>query len=172
MHLKDPNTLPYRPCVGIVLLNAEGLIWLGRRFGDDLVQQEYERRWQMPQGGIDEHEDPQAAALRELHEETSVRSVTILGVTKDWICYDLPPEAVGIALKGKFRGQRQKWYAMRFTGQEQEIDLRPHGHKPEFDAWRWASASEVLGLVVGFKRPAYEAVLAEFTHLIRGLTAN
>jgi putative (di)nucleoside polyphosphate hydrolase len=164
MPSKDPNTLPYRPCAGIVLLNAEGRIWLGRRF-DDLVQQETERRWQMPQGGIDEHEDAEAAALRELYEETGVRSVKILAVSRDWIYYDLPPEAVGIALKGKYRGQRQKWFAMRFTGDEREIDLQPPGHKPEFDAWRWATASEVLELIAGFKRAAYEAVLAEFAHL-------
>ena len=166
MPLKDPNTLPYRPSVGIVLLNVEGLIWLGRRFGD-LIQREAEQRWQMPQGGIDKQEDPQAAALRELHEETGVRSVEVLAGTRAWIYYDLPPEAVGIALKGKYRGQRQKWFAMRFTGEEREIDLRPAGHKPEFDAWRWATATEVLGLIVGFKRAAYEAVLAEFAHLVK-----
>ncbi len=85
--------------------------------------------------------------------------------SKDWIHYDLPPESVGIALKGKYRGQRQKWFAMRFTGAEQEIDLQPAGHKPEFDAWRWAPPNEVLELVVDFKRTAYEAVLAEFAHL-------
>ncbi|MGO8954412.1 MAG: RNA pyrophosphohydrolase [Rhodomicrobium sp.] len=164
MPLKDLNSLPYRPCAGIVLLNAEGRIWVGRRF-DDLVQQEAERRWQMPQGGIDEHEDAEAAALRELYEETGVRSVEILAVSQEWIYYDLPPEAVGIALKGKYRGQRQKWFAMRFTGDEGEIDLRAAGHKPEFDAWRWATTSEVLELIVGFKRPAYETVLAEFAHL-------
>ena len=166
MALIDPSTLPYRPCVGIMLLNAGGLIWLGRRC-DELVAQELQNRWQMPQGGIDGHEDPKAAALRELYEETGVRSVEVLGESKDWIPYDLPPEAVGIALKGKYRGQRQKWFAMRFTGVEQEIDLQPAGHKPEFDAWRWASQSEVLELVVGFKRTAYKAVLAEFGHLAR-----
>ncbi len=163
MALIDPNTLPYRPCVGIVLLNAEGLIWLGRR-SEDLVEQELHARWQMPQGGIDKHEDPKAAALRELNEETGIRSVDVLGETREWIYYDLPPEAVGRALKGKFRGQRQKWFAMRFTGREEEIDLEPPGHKPEFDAWRWAVPPEVLELIVGFKRAAYEAVLAEFAH--------
>ncbi len=164
MALKDPQTMPYRPCVGIVLLNAQGLIWLGRRF-DELVQQEIDRRWQMPQGGIDKHEDPETAALRELYEETGVRSVEILAGTRDWVHYDLPPEAVGIALKGKYRGQRQKWYAMRFTGDEREIDLALPGHKPEFDAWRWARGREVLDSIVDFKRSAYEAVLTEFAHL-------
>ena len=128
MSLRDPGTLPYRPCVGIVVLNADGLIGLGRRIGE-LVEQEHQYRWQMPQGGIDGDEDPKAAAYRELYEETGVRSVEVLAETKDWIHYDLPPEAVGIALKGKFRGQRQKWFAMRFTGAEQEIDLQPAGHK-------------------------------------------
>jgi putative (di)nucleoside polyphosphate hydrolase len=164
MALIDPNTLPYRPCVGVVLLNAQGLIWLGRRF-DDLVEQELKARWQMPQGGIDKHEDPKDAALRELYEETGVKSVKLLGETREWIYYDLPPEAVGIALRGKFRGQRQKWFAARFLGPEEEIDLEPEGHKPEFDAWKWASAAEVLESIVDFKRAAYEAVLAEFEHL-------
>ncbi len=161
MPLKDPATLPYRPCAGIVLLNEEGRIFIGRRF-DELVQKEAEKRWQMPQGGIDKNEDPEAAALRELYEETGVRSVKILAEAKEWIYYDLPPEAVGIALKGKYRGQRQKWFAMRFSGDEREIDFGAAGHKPEFDAWRWATAPEVLDLIVGFKRAAYEAVIAEF----------
>lgn len=164
MALIDPNTLPYRPCVGIVLLNAKGLIWLGRRC-DELIEQEMHARWQMPQGGIDEHEDAKAAALRELYEETGVHSVEVLAGTKEWVYYDLPPEAVGTALKGKFRGQRQKWFAMRFSGDEREINLQPDGHKPEFDAWKWASPREVLELIVDFKRAAYQAVLAEFEHL-------
>jgi putative (di)nucleoside polyphosphate hydrolase len=165
MLLSDPDALPYRPCAGIVLLNAEGRIWIGRRF-DELVQQETLKRWQMPQGGIDDGEDPRTAAFRELYEETGVRSAKILAESAGWIDYDLPPEAVGIALKGKYRGQRQKWFAMRFTGDESEIDLRAGGHKPEFDAWRWAAATEVLNLIVAFKRPVYEAVIAEFEPLL------
>jgi putative (di)nucleoside polyphosphate hydrolase len=165
MRLIDPNTLPYRPCVGIVLLNREGLIWIGRRF-DELVLQETLKRWQMPQGGIDDDEDPRDAAFRELYEETGIRSADIIAETDDWIHYDLPLEAVGKALKGKFRGQRQKWFAMRFTGDEQEINLRPDGHNPEFDAWRWASSSEVLDAIVDFKRSAYVTVLAEFVRFL------
>jgi putative (di)nucleoside polyphosphate hydrolase len=165
MPLIDPNTLPYRPCVGIVLLNAEGLIWLGRRSGD-LVTQEVEKRWQMPQGGIDAGEDPKAAALRELYEETGIRNATIIAESQTWIPYDLPPEAVGIAMKGKYRGQKQKWFALRFTGEEREIDLAPEGHSQEFDAWRWATAAEALDEIVGFKRAAYEAVLEEFAPLL------
>ncbi len=126
-----------------------------------------EYRWQMPQGGIDPDEEPRAAALRELYEETGIRSVEVLAETRNWIPYDLPPEFVGTALKGKFRGQRQKWFAMSFTGTDQEIDLQPPGHEQEFDAWRWASASEVLENVVTFKRSAYEAVLAELGHFTR-----
>ena len=165
MSLIDPNTLPYRPCVGIVLLNAEGRVWLGRRF-EDLVSQEYHHRWQMPQGGIDKGEDPKVAAFRELYEETGICSATIIAESKGWIRYDLPPEAVGKALKGKYRGQEQKWFAMRFTGEENEINLQPDGHKPEFDAWRWATASEALREIVGFKRDAYRAVLEEFDALL------
>jgi putative (di)nucleoside polyphosphate hydrolase len=161
MPLIDPNTLPYRPCVGIVLLNGEGKIWIGRRC-QDLISQEWQKSWQMPQGGIDHGEDPRAAAARELFEETGVSSAAIVAESKDWIKYELPPEVLGKAMKGKFRGQRQKWFAMRFTGDEQEIDLNPEGHKPEFDAWRWARAAEVLDEIVEFKHATYTAILAEF----------
>ncbi len=166
MTMIDPATLPYRPCVGIVVLNAEGLIWLGRRVGE-LVEQESACRWQMPQGGIDANEAPRTAAFRELHEETGIRSVEVLAETKGWITYDLPHGFVGVALKGKYRGQRQKWFAMRFTGAEREIDLAPAGHKPEFDAWRWAPAKDVAESIVPFKRASYEQVLAEFNHLVQ-----
>ena len=165
MPLIDPNTLPYRSGVGIVLLNAEGRIWIGRRF-EDLVSQEYQQRWQMPQGGIDKGEDPKIAAFRELYEETGVLSASVIAESKNWIQYDLPPEAVGKAMKGKFRGQKQKWFAMRFVGEEQEINLSPKDHKPEFDAWRWASAHEVVDEIVGFKRNAYRTVLEEFRPLL------
>jgi putative (di)nucleoside polyphosphate hydrolase len=166
MSLLDFNTLPYRPGAGVMLLNARGLIWIGHRCGE-LAPQETLKRWQMPQGGIDKGEEPEMAARRELQEETGIRSVEILGQSKEWIYYDLAPEDLGIALGGKYRGQRQRWFAMRFTGNEQEIDLYAHGHKPEFDAWRWATAGEVLDLVVDFKRPVYEAVMAEFQALVK-----
>jgi putative (di)nucleoside polyphosphate hydrolase len=106
--------------------------------------------------------------MRELYEETGVRSATIIAESRDWIRYDLPPEVVGKAMKGKYRGQEQKWFAMRFTGAGQEINLEPEGHKPEFDAWRWAAASEVLDEIVGFKRAAYQAALEEFAPFLAG----
>ena len=165
MALIDPNTLPYRRGVGIVLLNAEGRIWIGRRF-EDFVTEEHNQRWQMPQGGIDKGEAPAAAAFRELYEETGVSTAKVIAETKDWVRYDLPPEEVGKALKGKFRGQEQKWFSMRFTGEDGQIDLAPEGHKPEFDAWRWATASEVLDEIVAFKRELYRTVLDEFQSLL------
>jgi putative (di)nucleoside polyphosphate hydrolase len=162
----EPGSLPYRQGVGIVLINGSGEIFIGRRC-EDLVSDEVIHRWQMPQGGIDGGEDPATAALRELWEETGVRSVEILAETRDWIAYDLPREAVGIALKGLYRGQRQKWYVMRFTGDESEIDLAPPGGEKEFDAWRWAKASEVKANIVPFKQALYDAVLTEFQDFLR-----
>lgn len=161
----DPNSLPYRSCVGILLLNLEGRIWLGRRF-QDVTSNEVVHPWQMPQGGIRKDEDPKLAALRELYEETGVRTVEIIGQSRDWISYDLPPDAIGKALKGKYRGQRQKWFAMRFLGKDDEINLQPDGYDPEFDAWRWATAKEALAEIVPFKRAAYETVLGDFRHLL------
>jgi putative (di)nucleoside polyphosphate hydrolase len=118
----------------------------------------------MPQGGIDEGEDPYKAALRELHEETSIKSVEKLGEVADWVTYDIPRNIVGAAWKGKYRGQKQKWYALRFTGTDDEIDVENPGggHKPEFIAWRWEKIERLPELVVPFKRPAYEQIVKEF----------
>jgi len=159
--------LPYRPCVGIALLNGAGQVWLGRRrpkwWGDESAY-----IWQMPQGGIDKHEPPESAALRELREETGIRSAVIIGEIDGWLSYDLPDELLGIALKGKYRGQRQRWFAMRFIGSDREIDIRAEGsRKAEFDAWRWAPLAEAPRLIVPFKRHIYERVVAEFAPLIR-----
>ncbi|WP_161912064.1 RNA pyrophosphohydrolase [Methylosinus sp. C49] len=161
------SELPYRPCVGVMLINAKGLVFLGRRLSKRADPQVIEHEWQMPQGGIDEGEEPLAAALRELHEETNVTSVSVLAEAQDWYSYDLPPEAAK-RWKGKYRGQTQKWFAFRFEGEEAEIDIeRPGGgqHEPEFDAWRWERAALLPGLIVPFKRDVYERVVRDFAHL-------
>ncbi|SHJ04641.1 putative (di)nucleoside polyphosphate hydrolase [Aureimonas altamirensis DSM 21988] len=170
MPIVEPETLPYRPCVGIMVLNAEGKVWVGRRIA--LPQGELdgeERLWQMPQGGIDPGEEPFPAALRELYEETGMRTVSLLAEADRWIDYDLPPHLVGIALKGRFRGQTQRWFAFRFDGDEGEIQIAPPpgGHEAEFSEWGWKTMDEVLELIVPFKRPVYEAVVQQF----RGLSA-
>jgi putative (di)nucleoside polyphosphate hydrolase len=164
----QPKPLGYRPCVGIMVLNRTGLVWLGRR--SDAINEAEGRGawWQMPQGGIDEKEDPRAAALRELYEETQMRSVEVLAEHSDWLTYDLPHDLVGKAWGGRYKGQKQKWFAVRLTGPESEIDISPPpGHQQEFDAWRWAPVDEVLDVIVPFKRTVYERVLAEFGALTR-----
>ncbi len=165
MTAPPPDGLPYRPCVGIVLLNRDGLAFIGRRMraaGPEHVDDTH--AWQLPQGGIDPGEDPYRAALRELYEETSVRSVSPLAEAPDWLSYDLPPAVGRQAWRGRYRGQTQRWFALRFTGAESEIDvLRPGGgHKAEFDAWRWERLDRVPELVIPFKRPVYETVVAAF----------
>lgn len=161
------NLLPYRPCVGIMLLNKERRVWIGRRADLDPKRHQYGTWWQMPQGGIDDGEEPSPAALRELHEETGVTSAKIIAETRDWLTYDLPPELQGKAWKGRYRGQKQMWYAVEFTGTDDEIvlDQGPDGTHPEFDSWRWADMREIVDLVVPFKRAVYEQVIAEFGHL-------
>ena len=155
--------LPYRPCVGVMLLNSACKVWIGRRADADPKRQRYGSWWQMPQGGIDKGEDPAPAALRELQEETGITSAEIIAESASWLTYDLPPELQGKAWKGRYRGQKQKWFAMRFTGQEDEITLdHGTGVHPEFDAWRWADMSEISNLIVPFKRAVYKQVIAEF----------
>ncbi len=164
----DPESLPYRPCVGVMVLNSDGLVWAGRRIAeDDSEMAGAVNLWQMPQGGIDKGEEPLPAARRELYEETGMRSVTLLAEAPRWINYDLPREVLGIALKGKFRGQTQKWFAFRFEGDESEIAINPPpgGHAPEFDAWAWKPMAELPELIVPFKRKVYEDVVAAFRHL-------
>jgi len=160
--------LPYRPCVGVMILNTEGLVWAGRRI--PIGNSEYDgspNLWQMPQGGIDEGEDPLEAAYRELYEETGMKTVTLLAEAKDWINYDLPPALIGIGLKGKFRGQTQRWFAFRFDGDESEIAINPPpgGHTAEFDQWEWKKMEDLPDLIVTFKRTVYEKVVAGFQHL-------
>jgi putative (di)nucleoside polyphosphate hydrolase len=160
--------LPYRPCVGIMVLNRQGLVWSGRRIA--LGNSEYDgsgQLWQMPQGGIDKGEDPQAAALRELYEETGMRSVSLLMEAPEWIHYDLPDHLIGIGLRGKFRGQAQRWFAYRFEGDDSEIAINPPpgGHEPEFDEWAWKPMHELPGLIVPFKRKVYDEVVGIFSSL-------
>ena len=152
--------LPYRPNVGAVLFDHGGRIFVARRA--DLPNAEgVPGGWQLPQGGIDPDEDPRGAVLRELEEEIGTARATIIGEHPDWLTYDLPPELIGRALGGKWRGQTQRWFALRFQGQDSDIrlDLDPH---PEFDAWRWAELAELPGLAVGFKRPIYEVLARSF----------
>lgn len=157
------ESLPYRPCVGIMVINRKGRVFVGkRRGGPEHVDATH--AWQMPQGGVDEGEDTYQAALRELSEETSIRSVEKLGEIPEWLRYDIPREIVGEAWKGRFRGQTQKWYALRFTGKDSEIDIaHPHGgHKAEFTDWRWEAMEKLPALIIPFKRPVYERVVKEF----------
>lgn len=155
----DAHTLPYRPCVGIMLINNKGQVWIGNRAGFD--EAETGETWQMPQGGIDEGEEPHVAALRELKEEAGTDKARIIAETSDWLKYDLPEDLVGIALKGKFRGQTQRWFLLEFTGIDSDIDIAADDYQ-EFSEWRWAELDELTSLIVPFKRPVYELVVAEF----------
>ena len=156
--------LSYRPCVGMMLLNRAGLVFIGRRTGGP-EHVDSVHSWQMPQGGLDEGEEPYDAALRELREETSVRSVALLAEARDWYNYDLATHVGRKAWKGKYRGQTQKWFALRFLGSDGEIDVLhpPGGHKPEFVDWRWEKMEHLPALVIPFKRKVYEQVVKEFS---------
>ncbi|WP_281299885.1 MULTISPECIES: RNA pyrophosphohydrolase [unclassified Iodidimonas] len=152
------SDLPYRPCVGMMLLNLQGLVWTGKRIDTTALA------WQMPQGGIDPGESPEQAALRELKEETGIEDVQILDQLAQPLFYDLPDELLGKAWKGRYRGQRVHWFAMRFKGDDQAIDLG--GPHQEFSAWRWQEAAALPDHIVAFKRPMYEQVIAGFAHLL------
>lgn len=150
----------YRPNVGVVLFHPDGRVWYGRR-----ANTAGPHNWQFPQGGVDEGEDYEAAARRELFEETGVTSAELLAKTEEWIAYAFPPGYGGTKQARGFLGQKQKWFAFRFTGDEAEIDLEAHG-EIEFDAWRWGPLADACDLVVPFKRPAYEQVVALFAPLV------
>jgi putative (di)nucleoside polyphosphate hydrolase len=160
--------LPFRPCVGIMVLNRDGKAFIGRRIdGPEHVDKTH--AWQMPQGGIDTGEQPWPAALRELREETNIQSVERIAEIAEWLKYEIPRELVGQAWKGKYRGQTQKWFAARFIGDDGEIDVEhPDGaHEPEFAAWRWEPMAKLPDLIVPFKRAVYERVVREFRHLAK-----
>jgi putative (di)nucleoside polyphosphate hydrolase len=148
----------YRPAVGIMLLNRDNLVFVARRI--DLAQD----AWQMPQGGIDADEAPRAAALRELKEEIGTDEAEILAESRAWLRYDLPPLLAGKAWGGRWRGQRQKWFAMRFTGTDADIDLATE--HPEFDAWKWMAPQALPEIIIPFKRQLYVDVLSEFKNLL------
>lgn len=162
------DDLPYRPCVGVMVLNRDGLVWVGRRLSEGNSESDGSPQlWQMPQGGIDEGEDPKKAAYRELFEETGMKTVSLIEEAQQWVHYDLPAHLIGIGLKGKFRGQKQRWFAFRFEGDESEINIEhpPEGQHQEFDAWDWKPMEELPSLIVPFKKAAYEQVVSAFRHL-------
>jgi putative (di)nucleoside polyphosphate hydrolase len=146
------SDLPYRPCVGIMLFNQDGKVFVGKRI-DQTVE-----GWQMPQGGIDKGEEPKQAVLRELQEEVGTGKAKILGEMEDWVTYDLPKHLIGVAFHGKYRGQKQKWFALRFTGTDADIDLT--AHEPEFADFKWVDLKELPDLIVPFKRDIYRQVIA------------
>jgi putative (di)nucleoside polyphosphate hydrolase len=157
------NDLPYRLNVGAALFNADGLVFIGRRTG---LPDGVPESWQMPQGGIDEGEDPAQAVLRELLEEIGTNNAAILAEHPQWLSYELPESGHRAAFRGRFRGQRQKWFALRFLGADSDIALDLDSH-PEFSAWRWAALAELPELIVPFKRRVYEAVVTEFSRFAR-----
>jgi putative (di)nucleoside polyphosphate hydrolase len=148
--------LPYRPCVGVMLVNAAGRVFVGQRIDWP------EPAWQMPQGGVDPGEDPRAAALRELEEETGVTPdlVSVEAETSGWIPYDLPPEVVPKRWGGRYRGQEQKWFLMRFEGRDDQVRIETA--EPEFSRWTWSDPGDLLNNIVAFKREVYARVLDEF----------
>lgn len=165
-----PKPLPYRPCVGQMVINRAGGVWIGCRVQSRSDSEGTGQWWQMPQGGIEPGEDPAEAARRELIEETGIRTVEQIGELPDWLTYDLPPELVGKAWGGRYRGQKQKWFAYRFLGEDAEVSIiPPPGHKAEFSAWRWAPAADLPSLIVPFKRAVYVEVLKGLGHLARPL---
>ena len=161
------NDLPYRPSVGVLLINREGKVFVGRRADHVGAPEGVGQWWQMPQGGLDRGEDPENAARRELEEETGVMRARIIGRSALWYNYDLPEDVVGSVWQGRYRGQTQLWFAARFEGEDSEIDLSPkRGHKQEFDAWKWVPHRVLPDLIVPFKRHVYESVVREFESLL------
>ncbi|MGE0096243.1 MAG: RNA pyrophosphohydrolase [Alphaproteobacteria bacterium] len=156
---KDADDRPYRLGVGVMLINDKRRVFVGRR--NDMAGD----HWQMPQGGIDEGEEPRAAALREMKEEIGTDKAEILAESRGWFAYDLPPALGRTAWKGRYRGQKQKWFAARFTGTDSDIDLETE--HPEFEAWQWIESADLPRLIVPFKRKLYVDVMEEFRALLR-----
>ncbi|QNA83647.1 RNA pyrophosphohydrolase [Sphingomonas sp. So64.6b] len=154
--MTDPSSLPYRPCAGVMLLNAQGKIFVGQRIDTTL------EAWQMPQGGIDDGENAEQAAIRELGEETGITpdKVELIATIDDELFYDLPEDMIGKVWKGKWRGQRQRWFLYRFLGENSDVDIKTR-HQ-EFRTWRWADPAELPEVIVPFKKALYEEVLAGF----------
>lgn len=161
------NGRPYRLAVGIMLLNRDGWVFVGRRAGRSVEHVAKGFEWQMPQGGINAGEEPRSAALRELFEETNVTSVEFLAEAPEWLAYDLPDSVRRSAWRGRYRGQKQRWFAFRFTGDEAEIDIANPGggERPEFVAWRWEEMRRLPELIIPFKRDVYVQVISVFSHL-------
>lgn len=157
----DKTALPYRPCAGVMLLNRDGQVFVGQRLDSTL------EAWQMPQGGIDEGEAPLDAAIRELREETGVAAdkVRLIAESPDELFYDLPDDMIGKIWKGKWRGQRQRWFLFAFDGTDADIDIQTP--EPEFRAWRWAQPADLPSMIVPFKKALYEQVLAGFAQHLR-----
>ena len=166
---KKSKELPYRPCVGIMVINEHNKVWAGHRLVTTARElTKTSKRWQMPQGGIDKGEEPYDAAKRELWEETGMVNVSLLEKIDEPIDYDLPKELVGIALKGKYKGQRMHWFAFRFEGDDKEINISnpPDGAPVEFDQWKWLEMQELPELIVSWKRELYTKVVNNFQHLV------
>jgi putative (di)nucleoside polyphosphate hydrolase len=165
--MAEKENLPYRDCVGICVFNKDNKVWIGNRLGaSELEDSHY--TWQMPQGGIDKGEEPLEAALRELYEETSIKNVSLIREAPQWLHYDFPDHVVKAGKIGKYRGQRQRWFAFRFKGEESEIEvINPGGgaHPQEFEGWRWESLDRTPDLIVPFKRQVYLSVLDAFSDL-------
>ncbi len=162
--MTDTPDLPYRPCVGIVLFNNDGQVFVGERLDNPGA-------WQLPQGGIDDGETIEQAAFRELHEETGTKSAQMLDIMPEQLSYDLPPHLLGRLWNGAYKGQIQTWVAMRFTGHDSEITLYG-GLYPEFSKWKWVELSDICQMIVPFKRPTYEKVINAFSHIAQGMTKN
>lgn len=162
MTKKKAKKLPYRLGVGAVLLDARGRVFVAQRIDTPGA-------WQMPQGGIDTGEDPSVTVVRELQEEIGTDKAEIIAETAEWLTYDLPDDIRAKVWKGRYRGQKQKWFALRFTGKDKDIDLAAHKH-PEFSTWRWADLADLPDLIVPFKRPLYEQIVEAFQHLVESET--